>query len=79
MNLFRRFERFYRSVSCMTDERQYADAIDQGVNVRAKRNPVNLPDSYDDYLNTKIKMKKSWKLRKYRKQWQKNLDNADWM
>jgi hypothetical protein len=48
--------------------RAYYDAIDQGVHVRAKRNPANLPNAWDDHHTAIIRDKRRF-VRKFGPQW----------
>lgn len=41
--------------------------------VRGKRRKPNLPDPWDDYQRSDIRTRKSWKNKKIRKQWMKNI------
>ena len=41
--------------------------------VRGKRSPKNLPNPWDNYSRSDLRTRKSWKSKKVRKQWMKNL------
>ena len=41
--------------------------------VRPRRNYRTLVNSWDDYVRSDLKIKRSWKKKKVRKQWMKNI------
>lgn len=54
----------------MNESRQWFASEGYG---RARRSPLNLPDPWDDHQRSDFHNKKSWKKRKVKNQWQKNL------
>jgi len=70
----------YRSPGTHYERRKYFDSIDQGVKPRARRNHVNLPNSWDDVpLARGGAYTKSWKrATKSRKQYMKHKQHPNW-
>jgi hypothetical protein len=60
--------RLFKQPHVRQEMRAYYDAIDQGVHVRAKRNPANLPNAWDDHHTAIIRDKRRF-VRKFGPQW----------
>lgn len=61
---YKNFRIYKRERSLYNDHKEF---------VRRKRSPRSLPDPWDDYQRGDIKTRRSWKNKKVRKQYMKNL------
>jgi hypothetical protein len=52
---------YFKNSKIIQEKRKYYDSIEQGIIPRSKRNPTNLPDSWDDISHSITYIKKSWK------------------
>ena len=66
-----RFAWWYKRPHYMNEKRQYYNYDPQLV--RGKRHPKYLPNAWDNYQRGDVKTRKSWKSKKIRKQWMKNM------
>lgn len=64
------FSDYYKNPKHVQERRWYYDSPEY---VRGKRSPKNLPNPWDDYARSDLRTRKSWKNKKVRKQWMKNL------
>jgi len=65
------FGRYYKHMRMYKRERSLY--YEDGKYSRMKRSPRNLPDPWDDRLRGDTRTRKSWKNRKAKKQWMKQL------
>lgn len=56
-----------------TQERRWSFAY--GKYVRGKRKACNLPNAWDDYQRSDTNTRRSWKNKKIKRQWMKNIDS----
>lgn len=57
-----------RHMKTTAERRQYFDAIDNGYTPRAKRNPANIPNAWDDHWCSSLgdRCWKRYRLRQYK-------------
>jgi hypothetical protein len=61
--------RYFKAPHVRNEKRAYYDAIDQDVHVRAKRNPANLPEPWDDHHTAIIRDKARFQRKFGRQSW----------
>lgn len=64
------FRSFYKNPAVMQEQKLF---FEHKKYVRGKRTIKNLPDSWDDRQRGDIKTRHSWKSKKIKKQWMKNI------
>lgn len=66
--------RLYRAVKTTNERRQYEAALIEDIKpkIRSKRNPNNLPNSWNDVYVSLSSHAESWKTQRVRKQWMVN-------
>jgi hypothetical protein len=65
-----RFRHWYKFPKSYQEKRLWFASEGYG---RLKRSPLNLPCAYDDYQRGDVSTRRSWKNRKIKKQWMKNV------
>jgi len=63
-----RFRNWYKFPKSTQEKRLWSSVYG-----RLKRSPKNLPDAWDDYQRGDVSTRISWKNRKIKKQWMKNI------
>lgn len=65
------FRNWYKTgINCLQEKKKYYDSPEL---VRGKRSPRSLPNDWEDYQRGDVDTRRSWKNKKVKKQWQKNL------